>query len=70
MKRRGICIKQKLLDINQVTVWLQTDEFFYFGLTKTKTALILLLGRQNLVTLMGERHNLVPGLTTEHRPLT
>ena len=30
-------MKQKLLEMIQVTVWLHTDELFMFGFTKTKT---------------------------------
>ena len=30
-------MKQKLLEMIQVTVWLHTDHLFMFGFTKTKT---------------------------------
>ena len=31
-------MKQKLLEIIQVTVWVHTDEVLFVGFTKTKTA--------------------------------
>ena len=30
-------MKQKMLEMIQVTVWLHTDHLFMFGFTKTKT---------------------------------
>ena len=53
-------MKQKLLEIIQVTVWLHThDEFTFVWFYKNENR------RQNWVTSTGGRHNLVPGLTTE-----
>ena len=37
IKRRGNSMKQKLLEIFQVAVWLHTDELFLSGFKKTKT---------------------------------
>ena len=45
-------MKQKLLEMIQVTVWLHTDHFFWFGFTKTKTG----------AKTAPKRHNLVPKL--------
>ena len=37
IKRQGKSMKQKLLEMIQLTVWLHTDELICFGFTKTKT---------------------------------
>ena len=66
VKRRGNCIKQKLLERIQVTVWSHTD-FFLLVLQKRQRALKPFLGDQNWVTSTGGHHNLVPRLTTERR---
>ena len=69
IKRRGNNMKQRLLEIIQVTVWLHTDELiFLWFYKKRKRAPKPLLGRQNWVTSTVARHTLVPGLTTESRP--
>ena len=52
-------MKQKLLEMIQVTVWLHTDELIFVWFYKNEN------GRQNRssgVTSTGGRHNLVPGL--------
>ena len=64
-------MKQKLLEMIQVTVLFHTDEFILvFGPSKTERAPKPLIGCQNWVTSTGGRHNLLHGLTMEHRPYT
>ena len=50
-------MKQKMLEMVQVTVLFHTDELFLFGLSKRKRAPKLLLVCQNLVTLTGGDQN-------------
>ena len=61
-------MKQKLLELIQESVWLHTQEFiivrFYKNKNGAKTA-----PRAPKVTSTCGRHNLLPGLTTERRPL-
>ena len=57
-------MKQKLLEMIQITVWLHTDEFIFVWFYKNDNTKN---GRQNWVTSTGGRHNLVPGLHSYRR---
>ena len=62
IKRRGNSMKQKLLKMIQVTVWLHIDEFIFAWFYKNENRRQnRSSGTQNWVTLTGRRHNLVPG---------